>query len=94
MFIGDSVRSLAARIPLPLPTQWRVSAAFLCLCPLSEMQPGLGKPQHSTKRLASRLTDSDGHVLRVFTEHRPSLFCHSLCKSVSVKSSVIKLVVV
>lgn len=62
VFIGDSVRSPAACIPLPLPTQWWVSAAFLCLCPLSEMQPGLGKPQHSAKRLAPRLTDSDGHV--------------------------------
>lgn len=62
VFIGDSVRSPAACIPLPLPTQWWVSAAFLCLCPLSEMQPGLGKAQHSAKGLASRLTDSDGHV--------------------------------
>lgn len=66
VFIGDSVRSLAACIPLPLPTQWWVSAAFLCLCALSETQPGLGKPQHSAKRLALCLADFDGHILSVF----------------------------
>lgn len=65
VFIGDSVRSLAACIPLPLPTQWWVSAAFLCLCALSETQPGLGKPQHSAKRLALCLADFDGHILSV-----------------------------
>lgn len=42
VFIGAC--SLAACIPLLLPTQWRASAAFLCLCRLSEMKPGLGEP--------------------------------------------------
>ena len=74
VFIGVSVRRLAAYIPLPVPTQWSVSAAFLCLCPLSEMQPGLGKSQDSAKRLALCSTDSQRHV-GVFSWPPESVIC-------------------
>lgn len=64
VFIGDSVRSLAACIPLSLPKQWRVSHSI----PLSEMQSALGTPQYSGWQQIPTYV-----VLNIFTEHKPSL---------------------
>lgn len=73
VFIGVSVRSLAACIPLPLHTQWWLSAAFLCLCPLSETKQALANPNVQPRGWGQRTPWLLWTPLSVFTDYQPSI---------------------